>query len=232
MDNWDKIYKVEEVVVKKYESQGSLSEDDVVDCCIMNKLSLTEMDAVCNRLLKRNIIFGEMIDNPSKPTVHESGTNMSPDEPNQIIQTFCEFPKKKVTLKFALVKFGGYESYYDIRKWYDNGEKPGKGLALTDEEFAKLRNSVQKLDLAAMEFKVHGSYMSDRVSATIYNRICICSEFSRKGVPWKKEVSIVDWGYGKKIDFRKWAADYSICGKGVAVSFAEAEEIFEIIKTL
>ncbi len=232
MKNGDKIYKVEEVLVKKYERKGSLSEDDVVDCCIINKLSLTETDAVCNRLLKRNIIFGDMIENQPKPKGDMPKINTPPDNPNKIIKTFCEFPKNKVTLKFSLVQFGGHEKYYDIRNWYDNGEKPGKGLALTDEEFAKLRDSVQKLDLASMGFRVSGSYTSSKVSATIYDRICVCSDFSVKGVPWHKEVSIVDWGYGKKIDFRKWAADYSVCGKGVAVTFSEAEEIFDVIREL
>ena len=144
---------------------------------------------------------------------------------------FCEFPKRSITLKFALVKFGNNERY-DIRNWYDNGEKPGKGISLTYDEITKLRDSISNYALNTKYFKVRGKYAGGKVSATIYDRICLCSEFSVKGVPWHKEVSIVDWGYGKKIDFRKWAADYSVCGKGVAVSFHEAEEIFDVIREL
>ena len=149
----------------------------------------------------------------------------------QQLQLFCKFPKRSNTLKFSLVKFGNHERY-DIRNWYDNGDKPGKGIVLTYEEIVKLRNSLRNFDFKTKFFKMCGSYTGNKVSAIIYDRICVLNEFSSKGVKWNKEVSVVDWGYGKKIDFRKWAADYSICGKGVAVSFAEAEEIFEIIKTL
>jgi len=144
----------------------------------------------------------------------------------QQLQLFCEFPKRSNVLKFSLVKIGNDERY-DIRNWYDNGEKPGKGITLTYEEIVKLRDSMQEFDFNTKLFKVRGSYSGDTVSAIIYDRICVLNEYNLRGVKWNKEVSIVDWGYGKKIDFRKWAADYSICGKGVVVSFAEAEEIVD-----
>ena len=44
-----------------------------------------------------------------------------------------------------------------------------------------------------------------------------------------KEVNVVDWGYGKKIDFRKWANNYTKCGKGISITAAEFENMLAIL---
>lgn len=230
----DNITLVEEFLVKKYNEQHYLLEDDVVTCSSQYKLSLSEIDKVCDRLLGKNISFRDSIKQSVKAEADSYTKNILQkitDNTINLCQIFCEISKSKVSLRFALVKFGN-NVRYDIRNWYDNGEKPGKGLALTYEEITKLRDTVQNLDLNAIDFKKRGTYTGGKVSATIYDRICLCSEFLNKGVTWNKEVSIVDWGYGKKVDFRKWAADYSVCGKGVAVTFSEAEEIFDCINRI
>ena len=40
-----------------------------------------------------------------------------------LMQVFCEIPKGKDVILFALVNFNGYERY-DIRRWYDDRKKP------------------------------------------------------------------------------------------------------------
>ncbi len=75
-------------------------------------------------------------------------------------------------------------------------------------------------------------YKSNNMKATIYDRLCLLSEYELKGAKWNKEVTVVDWGYGKKLDFRRWANDYSACSKGISVPEAEASHIFETLKTM
>ena len=50
-----------------------------------------------------------------------------------------------------------------------------------------------------------------------------------KGVNWIKEIGLVDFGYGAKYDFRKWTEDYSICGKGIALTREEMDAFVEAV---
>lgn len=58
----DKLQSVEKVVIKKIESNGYVSEDEIVDVCIDNDLDLTEIDVVCGRLITRGIIIRDAND--------------------------------------------------------------------------------------------------------------------------------------------------------------------------
>ncbi len=53
----DKLQAVEDLIISKYYSNGFVSEDEIVDICIDNELELTEIDAVCERLLAKGIII-------------------------------------------------------------------------------------------------------------------------------------------------------------------------------
>lgn len=57
MTDKEKMASVENILVQRYKSNGYLLEDEVIDCCVDHGLELTEIDALCDRLLKRNIIF-------------------------------------------------------------------------------------------------------------------------------------------------------------------------------
>lgn len=57
MADKDKFASVENSLVQRYNERGYLLEDEVIDCCVDYDLDLAEIDAVCDRLLKRNIIF-------------------------------------------------------------------------------------------------------------------------------------------------------------------------------
>ena len=52
------------------------------------------------------------------------------------------------------------------------------------------------------------------------------------GIKWCKQVSIVDWGYGQKYDFRKWTEDYGKCSKGICLSQAEVDELVTLLKAI
>ena len=166
----------------------------------------------------------------ANPDNDRLGKNTSSFDLNSIhiAQIFCEFQKGKNILRFALVRFGEYERY-DIRSWYDQGTKPGKGFAMTYEELKTLREDLRNVDLERLSLAEKARFRGNKVSAIVYNRISLLSEFKNKGEPWSKEVTVVDWGYGPKVDFRKWKNDYSACGKGISVSFDETSKIIDLM---
>ena len=55
--------------------------------------------------------------------------------------------RRNDTIELRLVSYGGKEPKYDIRTWYidnDDEEKLGKGVTLTREELATLRDLIDK----------------------------------------------------------------------------------------
>lgn len=63
MADKDRIASVENSLVQRYNERGYLLEDEVIDCCVDHDLDLAQIDAVCDRLLKRNIIFRDSASN-------------------------------------------------------------------------------------------------------------------------------------------------------------------------
>ena len=52
----DKKAEIEEYLLKEYQRKGFLLEDDIIDVCIDNDLGVVEIDALCDKLLNKNII--------------------------------------------------------------------------------------------------------------------------------------------------------------------------------
>ena len=71
MADKEKLASVENSLVQRYNERGYLIEDEVIDCCINCDLDLAEIDVVCDRLLKRNIIFRDL----ASDTVSKHGDN-------------------------------------------------------------------------------------------------------------------------------------------------------------
>ena len=71
-----------------------------------------------------------------------------------------------------------------------------------------------------------------KTNAKIYCSVCKLSSATVRGVTWNKQVSIVDWGYGQKFDFRKWTDGYDKCSKGICLSKDEVEALVSILETL
>ena len=42
---------------------------------------------------------------------------------------------------------------------------------------------------------------------------------------WTKEVNIVDWGGGDRVDIRSWLGDHEKAGKGITLSMDEAKSL-------
>ncbi|MCL2492525.1 MAG: PC4/YdbC family ssDNA-binding protein [Clostridiales bacterium] len=57
--------------------------------------------------------------------------------------------KKSTRIEVRRVSWNGDPPKLDIRSWFDDAKKPGKGIPLTDLEAALLRDILIRLDLPA-----------------------------------------------------------------------------------
>ena len=57
----------------------------------------------------------------------------------------------------------------------------------------------------------------------IYDILEILSESEQ----WIRTISIVDWKFGLRFDMRAWSADYKNIGKGISITFSQAEELLK-----
>jgi len=57
--------------------------------------------------------------------------------------------------------------------------------------------------------------------------------FSSGNRNWNKEVNLVSWnGRPAKLDIRNWQRDHEKCGKGIAVTREEAEELVKLLEKI
>ena len=58
-------------------------------------------------------------------------------------------------------------------------------------------------------------------------------KFSDGNRNWNKEVNFVSWnGRPAKIDIRSWQKNHEKCGKGIAITKAEAEELVKLLNKI
>lgn len=130
----------------------------------------------------------------------------------------------------AKVDWFGYERY-DIRRWKSDGS-PGKGFTFTYDELLTLYKSLIVFDFNKRFGKPLRFYEGANTTAKIYYKIASLSTSEKKGVTWIKEVNIVDWGYGPKVDFHQWTPKYDRCSKGICISLSELKDLKEIISNI
>jgi hypothetical protein len=57
--------------------------------------------------------------------------------------------------------------------------------------------------------------------------------FSAGAKNWNKEVNLVSWnGRPAKLDIRAWQSNHEKCGKGIALTIEEAEELAKLLKKI
>ena len=62
----------------------------------------------------------------------------------------------------------------------------------------------------------------------IYDILEILSESEQ----WIRTISIVDWKFGLRFDMRAWSADYKNIGKGISITFSQAEELLILLEDM
>ena len=91
-------------------------------------------------------------------------------------------------------------------------------ICRVDMRYRKSRSGVERIrQLFVPQYPIYQEMIPDRV----------CVADARN-----KQVSIIDWGYGRKYDFRKWTEDYDKCSKGICLSQEEVDELISLLKSI
>lgn len=138
----------------------------------------------------------------------------------------------KYSPSFTMMTWGKYKRF-DLRKWLDEDfTKPGKGIAFTEEEL-ELLGDVLDVSCFDEDYDVLRTYQSGKAKAVFYKNLGVLQEqVQRDGKIWRKEVNLLDWGTGARIDIRKWNSDYTKCSKGIALQQKEAVRLVEILRSI
>ncbi len=138
----------------------------------------------------------------------------------------------KYSPSFTMMTWGKYKRF-DLRKWLDEDfTKPGKGITFTEEEL-ELLEDVLKVSCFDGNYDVIRIYQSGKAKAVFYKNLGVLQEQKQKdGKIWRKEVNLLDWGTGTRIDIRKWNDDYTKCSKGIVLQQKEALRLLEILKSI
>jgi hypothetical protein len=72
----------------------------------------------------------------------------------------------------------------------------------------------------------------DEIECDIIEFYGVFSRAASQGAKsWNKEINLVSWnGRPAKIDIRSWQKDHEKCGKGIALTWEEAEELAKLLR--
>ena len=144
-----------------------------------------------------------------------------------IHHNYGKLSNRKSAASFMLVDWDGYKRY-DLRAWNEDYSIPFKGLSFTDEELRLLKKA-----LSAYSYQRYTAPQAvvdmGKVKVKIYHTICELSSSDIKGVTWTKQVCVADWGYGQKVDFRRWTENYEKCSKGICLTVDEVNALASIL---
>jgi len=148
-------------------------------------------------------------------------------------KTYGTLSDRKMAPIFSLINWNGYDRY-DLRSWRENMSLPGKGITFTNEELENMCAALMNFNFTPpnKDEQPKYTYQGSKMIAKIYDTICVMSEQTVKGIPWKKAATWVDWNHGIKVDLRKWTNDYQKCSKGLCISVEELKNLFDIIRSL
>ena len=147
-----------------------------------------------------------------------------------ILHNYGKLSNRKSAASFMLVDWDGYKRY-DLRAWNEDYSVPFKGLSFTDDEIRLLKNALSKYSPQRYSNPKAVVDMG-KVTVKIYHTLCELSSSVIKGVTWTKQVSVADWGYGQKIDFRRWAEKYEKCSKGICLTSDELNTLISILSDI
>lgn len=149
----------------------------------------------------------------------------------KILNDFGPLSDRRTAPHFTLVNWGGYKRY-DLRAWKNDMTLPCKGTTFDQYEIEELIEFLNDYSFAEPSTTVIREFNGGQANAKFYGKLCELSVSEVKDVTWKKEINIIDWGYGKKVDFRKWTYDYSKCSKGLCVTFDELKTLKSILSSI
>ena len=145
----------------------------------------------------------------------------------KLIKVLGKVSDKKSAPVLAIVDWGGHISY-DLRKWNEDMTIPYKGITLSEEEIQLLLNS--RIEDIMKEKEPMAIYKAGKAAAKIYECVATLSTNTSQKDTWNKQILIVDWGYGRKVDLRKWTESFDKCSKGICLTLDEFNKIIELIR--
>ena len=143
----------------------------------------------------------------------------------KVLKTFGALARKNSSPVFALIDWGG-NIKYDLRRWDEKMSLPQKGMTFSKDELQLLLNKVHDINIDDFGKKVSAKYVFKNQEAIIYERICVLSSRAE----WNKEINVVDWGKGTRVDIRKWTKDYCKCSKGITLSSNEFLFFIQLVR--
>ncbi len=145
-----------------------------------------------------------------------------------ILSNYGKVSNKKNSATFTLVEWQGCKRY-DLRGWNEDYSVPYKGISFTNEEIMLLKEILSCFTLQHYSQPLH-VFKKGKTRAEIYQVVGVLSTSTVQEITWNKQVSIVDWGYGQKFDFRKWTEDYSKCSKGICLTKDEVDVLISMLR--
>ena len=145
-------------------------------------------------------------------------------------QIYGKLSNRKKAPLFALIDWRG-NLRYDLRFWKDN-DNPSKGITFTKEELLELHNALAAFSFEAIYNNPIRQYKIGDSIVTFYHLIAKLSTSSNKNGTWQKEVNLIDWGCGTRVDFRKWTSDYQRHSRGIRIGLDELMSLKSIIETI
>ena len=149
----------------------------------------------------------------------------------KVIKVIGKLSNNTYSPTFAIISWNG-SMRYDVRKRENNYSSPKKGMAFTKYELKLLLDQYADINIAQLGVKKRAEYDTSAVSAIIYERIGKVNSFHNNSEIWSKEINVIDWGYGKKIDLRKWNENYTKCSKGICLTIEEFQKLLVMISNI
>ena len=160
------------------------------------------------------------------------GDRLSPDgttEQNyEIIKNYGYISDNTRPICINYMRWYNNPPAFDISEWNNTScEKPGKGIVLNKEEILKLRDVLREDTIFSKDELLQ---VIDLGNASIddYGLVTVLND---KG-NWSTEARVIDWGYKKGLDIRKWDHKHTKCGKGVNLKQSELEKLIAILDSI
>ncbi len=147
-----------------------------------------------------------------------------------IKQKYGRLSNRKKAPLFALVDWRG-NVLYDLRYWKDDGN-PSKGITFTEEELQKLYNALKEFDFETIYDEPIRQCKTENSNIIFLYMVAKLSTKYKRNNAWQKEVNLIDWGCGVKVDFRKWTLDYKQHSKGIRINLDELKSLKLLLKLL
>lgn len=129
---------------------------------------------------------------------------------------------------FSKVRWGNIERY-DLRKWDAEMSIPYKGITLSKEELQKFTDIKKP---SSDQSEASAFYNAGSATAKIYDTILDLSTVTIRNIEWHKQINIIDWGYGKKFDIRRWTEKYEKCSKGICLNATDFAKFYNAVLSI